>query len=93
MAAASKRTISLPTETADYIDAKVASGEYASASEVVRDGLRILQERERVLEKWLREQVMPAALEHEKHPEKALSSKEFRKQVTAGIEARRKARA
>lgn len=31
-----KRTISLPTEQADYIDAKVRTGEYASASEVVR---------------------------------------------------------
>lgn len=93
MAATSKRTISLPIETADYIDAKVASGEYASASEVVRDGLRILQERERVLEKWLREQVVPAAIEHESHPERAISGAELRKRMVAATETRKKARA
>jgi antitoxin ParD1/3/4 len=93
MAAASKRTISLPVETADYIDAKVASGEYASASEVVRDGLRILQERERVLEKWLLEQVVPAAIAHEKQPEEAMSAENLRQLIDAQTKARRKARA
>jgi putative addiction module CopG family antidote len=93
MAAASKRTISLPVETAEYIDAKVASGEYASASEVVRDGLRILQERERVLEKWLREQVVPAAIAHEAHPERAISGAELRQRMAVAAESRKKAQA
>ncbi|MCY0092997.1 type II toxin-antitoxin system ParD family antitoxin [Hoeflea ulvae] len=55
-----KRTISLPNEHADYIDQKVNSGDYASASEVVRAGLRALQERDRAIEEWLRNQVAPA---------------------------------
>ena len=38
------RTIKLPTEQVGYIDALVANGSYASASEVVRAGLRALQE-------------------------------------------------
>ncbi len=54
-----KRTISLPDEHAAYIDQKVNSGDYASASEVVRAGLRALQERDRVVEDWLRNQVAP----------------------------------
>jgi putative addiction module CopG family antidote len=33
-----ERTFSLPAEQADYIDSQVASGAYASASEVVRAG-------------------------------------------------------
>jgi antitoxin ParD1/3/4 len=54
-----KRTISLPDEHADYIDQKVSSGDYASASEVIRAGLRALQERDRAVEDWLRNQVAP----------------------------------
>jgi antitoxin ParD1/3/4 len=41
-----KRTFSLPPEHAEFIDQKVASGAYASGSEVVRAGLRALQERD-----------------------------------------------
>jgi antitoxin ParD1/3/4 len=54
-----KRTFSLPTEQASYIDALVASGAYATASEVVRAGLRALQERDAAVERWLREEVVP----------------------------------
>jgi antitoxin ParD1/3/4 len=56
----SKRTVSLPQEHAAYIDHLVASGAFASASEVVRAGLRALQERDEAVERWLREQVAPA---------------------------------
>ena len=55
-----ERTFSLPAEQADYIDSQVASGAYASASEVVRAGLRALQEHDAVVERWLREEVVPA---------------------------------
>ncbi|MBL8554624.1 MAG: type II toxin-antitoxin system ParD family antitoxin, partial [Phenylobacterium sp.] len=57
--ATTKRTFSLAEEQAEYIDAKVASGDYASASEVVRDGLRALRERDAAVERWLREEVAP----------------------------------
>jgi antitoxin ParD1/3/4 len=59
MAAIAKRTFSLPAEHTKFIDAKVASGDYASASEVVRAGLRALQERDAAVERWLREEVAP----------------------------------
>jgi antitoxin ParD1/3/4 len=54
MTGITKRTISLPAEHAAYIDAKVASGDYASASEVVREGLRTLRARDDMIEEWLR---------------------------------------
>lgn len=60
MAQAKKRTVSLPAEQASFIDEQVASGSYASASEVVRAGLRALQERDAAVERWLREEVVPA---------------------------------
>ena len=54
-----KRTISLPGEQAAFIDAKVAAGDYASVSEVVRAGLRALRERDEAVERWLQDQVAP----------------------------------
>lgn len=52
-----KRTVSLPQEHATYIERMVASGAYASASEVVRAGLRALQERDAAIERWLNTEV------------------------------------
>ncbi len=57
MAAPEKRTFSLPSEQSRYIDEMVESGAYASGSEVVRAGLRALQERDAAVERWLREDV------------------------------------
>ena len=60
MSTVSKRTVSLPPEQSSYIDGLVAAGTYASASEVVRAGVRALQERDEAVERWLREEVAPA---------------------------------
>ena len=51
MAATAKRTFSLPDEQAKFIDKQVKSGGYASGSEVVRAGLRALQERDAAIER------------------------------------------
>jgi len=48
------KNISLPEDLEAYVDAKVASGEYAHASEVVRDGLRLLMREEAEKLEWLR---------------------------------------
>lgn len=60
MSTIEKRTVSLPQEHAAYIDRLVTSGSFASASEVVRAGLRALQERDQAVERWLREEVAPS---------------------------------
>jgi antitoxin ParD1/3/4 len=52
-----RRTVSLPVEQGDYIDKLVESGEYGSASEVVRAGIRALQQHDRAIEHWLRTEV------------------------------------
>ena len=59
MSTVQKRTFSLPAEHADFIDKLVGSGAYASGSEVIRAGLRALQERDAAVERWLREEVTP----------------------------------
>ena len=53
-------SITLPNEMAEAVRAKVASGEYATESEVIRDGLRTLLARDRAVEDWLRKDVATA---------------------------------
>lgn len=47
MSRQSTLNVSLTPPLRKYVQSKVSSGRYESASEVVRDGLRALQERER----------------------------------------------
>ncbi len=42
--------VSVGRELEEFVKGKVGSGDYASASEVVREGLRLLKERDRILE-------------------------------------------
>lgn len=51
------KNISLPDELEAYVDAKVASGEYAHASEVVREGLRLLRQQEAEKFEWLKREI------------------------------------
>jgi antitoxin ParD1/3/4 len=50
MQSAEKLSITLPTEMANFIRQKVNSGLYGSNSEIIREALRALMERERRLE-------------------------------------------
>ena len=52
-------SITLPHEIAQMVKAKVASGEYATESEVSRDGLRLLAARDAAIETWLQQDVAP----------------------------------
>ena len=53
-------SITLPNEMADAIRTKVRAGEYATESEVIREGLRALLNRDRAIESWLQTQVVEA---------------------------------
>lgn len=76
MPSTDKRTISLPNEQAVYIDTLVASGAYATASEVVRAGLRALQERDRAVERWLQADVLPVAAAMQADPARAIPAEQ-----------------
>lgn len=62
----------------------VASGSYASASEVVRAGVRALQERDAAVERWLREDVAPVYDAMVEDPSRGVGAEE----VFASIRAR-----
>ena len=51
------KNVSLPQELEEYIDAKVASGEYSHASEVVRDAVRLMMRQEAEKLEWLRDAI------------------------------------
>ena len=76
-------SITLPTEMADAIRAKVATGEYATESEVIRDGLRVLMARDRAVENWLLEQVVPAYDALKADPSRAVSVEQVRARLAA----------
>jgi putative addiction module CopG family antidote len=76
-------SITLPNEMADLIRAKVATGEYATESEVIRDGLRTLLARDRAVEGWLREQVAPAYDALKTDPSRAVSVDNVRTRLSA----------
>ncbi len=73
MSVTQQLSMTLPNEMADLVHAKVAAGEYASESEVIRDGLRTLLARDRAVEDWLRETVAPAYDALKADPSRAVS--------------------
>ncbi|HEX2887240.1 type II toxin-antitoxin system ParD family antitoxin [Vineibacter terrae] len=74
-------SITLPNEMAEMVRSKVAAGEYATESEVIRDGLRALAARDKAVEAWLRSQVVPAATALKSDPGRALSTVEIRRHL------------
>jgi putative addiction module CopG family antidote len=76
-------SITLPLEMADVVKAKVASGEYATESEVIRDGLRVLLARDRVVDSWLRDQVAPVYDLMKADPSRAVSVESVRARIAA----------
>lgn len=83
-------TITLTPELYDFVREQSEGGDYTSDSEVVRDGLRLLKERDKAVRQWLAEKVVPAYMEHKANPGAAMT----REQVEAKLnEDRQKRRA
>ena len=81
-------SITLPVEMAELVERKIQSGAYATVSEVMRDGLRALMEREAAVERWLREEVVAGHAEYMADPSKGVPAD----QVLGRIKARRAAK-
>lgn len=71
-------SITVPMSMAEALRERVASGAYASESEVVRDGLRVLFAREEAVENWLRTQVVASYDELRTDPSRAVRSADMR---------------
>ncbi len=83
-------SITLPVEMADSVRAKVASGDYASESEVIREGLRALEARDEAVERWLRTEVVATYDEMKAHPERGIPAEEVRANIERLYAERRK---
>lgn len=71
-------SITLPLSMAQELTQRVASGAYASESEVIRDGLRTLFARDEAVENWLRSEVVAAFDSARSDPDQLISSQELR---------------
>ena len=76
-------SITLPNDMADVVKTKVKTGEYASESEVIRDGLRALLARDRAVESWLQNQVGPAYDALKADPSRAVTADQVRARLAA----------
>ncbi|WP_022884948.1 ribbon-helix-helix domain-containing protein [Glaciibacter superstes] len=74
-------SITLPNDMADSLRARVQAGEYASESEAVRDGLRVLFARDRAVEAWLRDEVSAAYDALADDPTRAVSVEHVRNRL------------
>jgi len=63
---------------AEALKQRVAAGDYASESEVIRDGLRALFARDEAVEEWLRSEVVSAYDQLRADPSQAISAEEVR---------------
>lgn len=79
-------SITLPLEMADLVKRRVSNGDYASESEVIREGLRALQEREAAVEHWLRTEVAATYDAHKANPGKARSLDDAWKRLEARMD-------
>lgn len=74
-------SITLTNEMAEMVRSRVASGDYASESEVIREGLRALIERDKTLETWLSDTAAPALDAIRKSPTQGRSLEQVRAAV------------
>ncbi len=93
MEATRRLDVELPEEMAEAVSARVASGRFANASEVIQEGLRLLAEEEDfesdpALEEWLRTVGVARYDEWKANPSGGMTLEE----VQAGLEEARKRR-
>jgi antitoxin ParD1/3/4 len=67
----------------DVVKTKVRAGEYATESEVARDGLRALLARDPAVESWLHHQVGPAFDALKADPSRAVTADQVRARLAA----------
>ncbi|NKN06134.1 type II toxin-antitoxin system ParD family antitoxin [Rhizobium laguerreae] len=86
MRSTQQMSITLPVEMAKRVKQRVSNGDYASESEVIREGLRALQERENAVEHRLQTEVAATYDAYKADPTKAKPLDEVWKRLEARME-------
>ena len=76
-------SITLPIEMAEVVERKIRSGVYASASDVVRDGMQALMEREAAMERWVRDEVVAGHAEYLADPSRGVPAEDILPRIKA----------
>lgn len=76
-------SITLPLDLGEAIERKVKSGAYASVSDVVRDGVCALLERDAAVEQFLREEVIAGHEEYVADPSRGVPAEEILDRIKA----------
>lgn len=90
----SKRvTIEIPDDLAEFAEAKVSAGEFASVDEAIAAGVQSLKDHDAMIDRWIKEEVIPSYEKWVADGKPVLTEDEVFASVEAAIEeaARRKA--
>jgi len=74
-------SITLPNEMAELVTLKVQQSQYATESEVSREGVRALFARDEAIENWLRTEVVAAYDALQADPSQRASSTDLRRSL------------
>jgi len=80
--------VSLPEDAHEFVQEKVSSGEYSSASEVLLSGIELLREEEEGRARWERDVLVPSIQRFDADPQSAIPLE----QVVRNLEERRRKR-
>lgn len=53
-------TVQIPDDLAEFAQAKVAAGEFASVDEAIAAGVQALRSHDALIDRWVREEVLPS---------------------------------
>ena len=78
--------ITLPDEELAIVRQKVSTGEFASESEVISEGIALIHENDLSFEQWVRKVALPAYENFEADPSTGMSVEQVRAQLAADLD-------
>ena len=84
--AAHQMEITLPDDALQIIESRIAAGEFKTPTDVILEGLSLLNEEQNGLEDWLKQEVALRCQESDRFPERRLSLDQVRLAITEELQ-------